>query len=439
MPGRDRARRARRRCAARASVAAGARDGLGGRRRDRAAPGCSPRRRARSTCTIGPHRRFTWVDARPRATFKAIKNALGGTVNDVVLAAVAGALGRYLRRRGAADRRARAEGDGPRVACAPTPSAARSATGRRDVGAAAGRRRGPGRAARAIVREAMEDLKESGQAVGAAGAHRAGRLRAADDHEPGRAAAGAPALLQPRRHQRARARSSRSTCSAAGCATLYPMVPLAPNQALGIAIMSYDGTLNFGLLGDYDALPDLEQLAGTCGGDRRAGRRPPAAGGPRATPRARRTATAPRRHEPRAATRARCAAQRRAALSRAGRRGRRSRAVVAAAARSSQRATSCAASRAGATARPGSCSPTRADAPHARPAPTPAYSSGPPTAARTRRAVRRPPSDDQLLTRSSRRRRAPLRQRAAPPALRALAASESRPVRPRARAPPARP
>ena len=34
------------------------------------------------------------------AEFKAIKNALGGTVNDVVLAAVAGALGRYLRMHG---------------------------------------------------------------------------------------------------------------------------------------------------------------------------------------------------------------------------------------------------------------------------------------------------------------------------------------------------
>ena len=33
------------------------------------------------------------------------------------------------------------------------------------------------------------------------------------------------------------------------------------NTALGIAIMSYDGTLNFGLLGDYDALPDLDGLA----------------------------------------------------------------------------------------------------------------------------------------------------------------------------------
>ena len=38
-------------------------------------------------------------------------------------------------------------------------------------------------------------------------------------------------------------------------------MPLAQNQALGIAIMSYDGRLAFGLLGDYDAMRDLDALA----------------------------------------------------------------------------------------------------------------------------------------------------------------------------------
>ena len=38
----------------------------------------------------------------------------------------------------------------------------------------------------------------------------------------------------------------------------YPKVPLTLNTALGIAIMSYDGHLDFGLLGDYDAMPDLD-------------------------------------------------------------------------------------------------------------------------------------------------------------------------------------
>jgi hypothetical protein len=42
---------------------------------------------------------------------------------------------------------------------------------------------------------------------------------------------------------------------------VFPMVPLAGGQALGIAIMSYHGTINFGLLGDYDALPDIDDLA----------------------------------------------------------------------------------------------------------------------------------------------------------------------------------
>ncbi|MBV9311036.1 MAG: WSD1 family O-acyltransferase, partial [Solirubrobacterales bacterium] len=42
---------------------------------------------------------------------------------------------------------------------------------------------------------------------------------------------------------------------------IYPMVPLAENTALGIAIMSYNGELNFGLTSDFDALSDLETLA----------------------------------------------------------------------------------------------------------------------------------------------------------------------------------
>ena len=41
----------------------------------------------------------------------------------------------------------------------------------------------------------------------------------------------------------------------------YPKVPLVLNTALGIAVMSYDGRIFFGLLGDYDALSDLDALA----------------------------------------------------------------------------------------------------------------------------------------------------------------------------------
>src|SRR3954451_17561464 len=48
---------------------------------------------------VGPHRRFSWVRAS-LSDLKQVKNELGGTVNDVILAAVAGALGRYMRKRG---------------------------------------------------------------------------------------------------------------------------------------------------------------------------------------------------------------------------------------------------------------------------------------------------------------------------------------------------
>ena len=47
---------------------------------------------------VGPNRRFAMAD-EPLQTFKDVKNALGGTVNDVVLATVAGALYRFLRSR----------------------------------------------------------------------------------------------------------------------------------------------------------------------------------------------------------------------------------------------------------------------------------------------------------------------------------------------------
>jgi hypothetical protein len=42
---------------------------------------------------------------------------------------------------------------------------------------------------------------------------------------------------------------------------LFPMVPLAPGQGLGVAIMSYHGRINFGLVGDYDLLYDLDEVA----------------------------------------------------------------------------------------------------------------------------------------------------------------------------------
>jgi len=41
---------------------------------------------------------------------------------------------------------------------------------------------------------------------------------------------------------------------------LVPVAFLAAEQTLAVAIMSYNGGADIGLIGDYDAMPDLEEL-----------------------------------------------------------------------------------------------------------------------------------------------------------------------------------
>jgi diacylglycerol O-acyltransferase len=41
---------------------------------------------------------------------------------------------------------------------------------------------------------------------------------------------------------------------------VIPVAFLPENHALAIAIMSYNGQMNFGLLGDFDALPDIDAI-----------------------------------------------------------------------------------------------------------------------------------------------------------------------------------
>jgi diacylglycerol O-acyltransferase len=112
----------------------------------------------------------------------------------------------------------------------------------------------------AEVHEAMKGLKESGQAVGAE------TLTQLADFAP-------PTIMSQAARLQARQRFFNLVVTnvpgpqvelfllGRRMRGLYPVVPLALNQALGIAIMSYDGRLGFGLLGDFDALPDLEAIA----------------------------------------------------------------------------------------------------------------------------------------------------------------------------------
>ena len=207
---------------------------------------------------IGPHRRFAWAEG-DLAQFRAVKDALGGTVNDVVLTVVTGALRELLIRRGRDPERltlkamvpvsVRAEAErgalGNRVAAlyAPLP-----------VGVADPLERF------AVVHEAIGHLKRSGQAVGAEALTRL-------------AGFAAPTVLDQAARLQARQRFFNLTVTnvpgpqaplymlSRRLRAFYPQVPLVINTALGIAIMSYDGQLSFGLLGDYDAMPDLDRVA----------------------------------------------------------------------------------------------------------------------------------------------------------------------------------
>jgi hypothetical protein len=42
---------------------------------------------------------------------------------------------------------------------------------------------------------------------------------------------------------------------------LFPVAFLPENQSLAVAIMSYNGSIDFGLLGDYEAMPDIGEFA----------------------------------------------------------------------------------------------------------------------------------------------------------------------------------
>jgi diacylglycerol O-acyltransferase / wax synthase len=207
---------------------------------------------------IGPHRRYTFVDA-DLALFKSIKDSLGGTLNDVVLASVSLALGRWLRRTGhdtselvlkamvpvsvRADSERGALGNQVAAMWAPLPVGVEDPADCLEQ-----------------IRLAMENLKRSGQAVGAQA------LTNLAGFAP-------PTILSQAARLQARQRYFNLVVTnvpgpqfplyllGRRLRSLYPVVPLARRQALGIAVMSYNGHLGFGLLGDYDALPDLDEIA----------------------------------------------------------------------------------------------------------------------------------------------------------------------------------
>jgi WS/DGAT/MGAT family acyltransferase len=206
---------------------------------------------------IGPHRRVVWVDAR-LADLKEVKNELGGTVNDVFLAIVSGALARWLRARGV-----RTEGLELRGA---VPVSVRAANEQGDLGNKITIMIGrlpthcddPVERLR-IVSESMSGLKDSKQALGAEAIARF------EDFAPPNVFARSSRL-----HFSTRLYNLLVTNVPGPQFPLYllgreledfvPVAFLAPNQTLAIAIVSYNGAVKIGLIGDFDAMPDLDDL-----------------------------------------------------------------------------------------------------------------------------------------------------------------------------------
>jgi WS/DGAT/MGAT family acyltransferase len=204
---------------------------------------------------IGPHRRYRWVHSH-LDDFRTVKDAFGGTVNDVVLAVVAGALRRWLTARGVKtggmELRAlvpvsmRTEEDrgmfGNRLAVfrAPLPVYAEDPIERLR-----------------IVREEMGKVKQSKQVMGAEA------LVALNDFAP------PTVLAQASRLNFSTRLFNLIVTNVPGpqfplyvlgreLETVVPVAFLPEKHALAIAIFSYNGKVSFGLLGDLDAMEDID-------------------------------------------------------------------------------------------------------------------------------------------------------------------------------------
>jgi diacylglycerol O-acyltransferase len=207
---------------------------------------------------IGPHRRFEMVLA-DLGEFKRVKNSLGGTVNDVVLAVVAGGLRWLLESRG------EFVDDVELRVMVPV-----SVRGREDEAVLGNRvasvwaalpvyERDPVTRLR-LVHDAMRDLKSSGQAVGAQ------VLTTLGEFAP-------PTVLAQAARLVARQRAFNLVVTnvpgpqiplyslGRRLLEVYPVIPLSDNTSIGVALFSYDGTIGFGLIGDYDLASDLAVLA----------------------------------------------------------------------------------------------------------------------------------------------------------------------------------
>ena len=210
---------------------------------------------------IGPHRRFAAANTE-LADYKRIRRAHGGTVNDVVLAVVAGALRSWLLTRG--------ETVVPASTIrAMVPVSIRSAARRGEMGNRVSSYfvdlpvgTADPLARLHAVTSAMAAHKASAEAVGADAL-----VQLAGFAPPTMALLGARAASAMTRQLFnvvvTNVPGPQFALYAAGAQMMqmYPVVPLAKGQAVAIGLTSYDGGVFYGLNADRDAMPDLDVLA----------------------------------------------------------------------------------------------------------------------------------------------------------------------------------
>ncbi len=212
---------------------------------------------------IGTRRSMSWASF-DLSDFKHVKNALGGTVNDVTLAVVAGALRRWLLERDVSV-------DGLEMK-ALVPVSIRTENEHGELGNKLTAMRGPLPVGIAdpverlrAVSAAMDKLKASKQPLGAEAIW--GLNDWFRDFAP-------PVLLLPTAAINFSTRLFNMLVTnfpgpqvpfyvlGRELTAAYPIGFLAKNHALAIAILSYNGQVGFGLLADPDTVPDAQRIAG---------------------------------------------------------------------------------------------------------------------------------------------------------------------------------
>jgi diacylglycerol O-acyltransferase / wax synthase len=203
----------------------------------------------------GRHRRFA-VQRLPLEEVKAVKDAFGTTVNDVILAIVADATGRYLRRRGTRTDRMWLR--------AMVPVSTRQASEAHSLGNQVVAvfvdlpmfEMDPIQRLR-VCHEAMSDVKSSHAAVGA------GFLLGLGEFAP-------PTIhaMAARIAVNARLFNFLITnvpgpqlpiyCLGSRLLGAFPFTPLAATHSYSVGVTSMDGWINVGITADYDALPDVD-------------------------------------------------------------------------------------------------------------------------------------------------------------------------------------